>query len=80
MMNPLMDGARWEKTSCESCGEIVWLFHSRVLPLAYSDAQFQAEFQIIEEMKEIRHKDPQARHAFDERYRDEALRLLFEPR
>ena len=43
----------FEKINCEECGDIVWLLHSRIFPEAYTDEDFNNEYDVDEELMVI---------------------------
>ena len=43
----------FEKIKCEGCGKFFWMYHSRLDPIAYTEAGFNKEFIIDEETKSV---------------------------
>jgi len=46
----------FEKIVCEECGGVVWLYHSRIDPMAYTEADFLKEYSINESDKSIKRR------------------------
>ena len=47
----------FQKTKCEKCSRVVWLYHSRIEPVAYTVEGFLERFAIDEETKVITPRD-----------------------
>lgn len=56
MCNSMGDRYGFEKLNCEKCGRVIWLLHSRVDPVAYTDKGFRDKYEIDEETKQVKEK------------------------
>lgn len=43
----------FQKLTCERCGRIIWLYHSRIDPAAYTETDFREKYLIDETNKRI---------------------------
>ena len=43
----------FSKTTCPDCERLIWLYHSRIDPKAYTEQSFHEEFEVNEETKHI---------------------------
>jgi len=46
-------GGVFEKVVCSECRETVWLYHSRLDPIAYTEEDFNSKYSVDEETKSI---------------------------
>ncbi len=48
----------FSRETCDTCGRIYWLRHSRMLPEAFTEEQFAAKYRVDEETKVISERKP----------------------
>ena len=52
MSNSMCDEPpKFQKLTCEACGRVVWLYHSRIEPVAYTEEGFLEEYEVDEKTK-----------------------------
>jgi len=52
MMNAICnDPPKFQKLTCKTCGRVVWLYHTRLVPEAYTEEAFLEEYEVDEETK-----------------------------
>ena len=57
MFNPIAEIVpSFQKLECKRCNRAVWLFHSRIMPVAYTEAEFHEEFEVDEENYSIKRR------------------------
>ena len=57
MFNPICDNPpMFQKITCEKCGRVVWLYHSRIDPVVYTEKGFSEKYEVDEATKSIREK------------------------
>ena len=57
MMNHITNSLpTFQKLTCEKCGRVIWLYHSRIEPIAYTEEDFLEKYDLDEETKSIRNK------------------------
>ncbi len=78
---------QYERDTCEGCHRIVWVVHSRIDPIAYTEADFLEEFVVDDEKKTVVPRHPQPAlspteaaiaRAFAERLADQVVSELLE--
>ena len=59
MHNPIADGElpQFQKLLCGKCNRTIWLYHSRFGPMAYTEEDFNKEFEVDEVAKSINRRD-----------------------
>lgn len=64
MWTPIAEGKQlplWERKITECCKKVVWVYHSRLDPVAYTDEGFRDKYDIDETTKQISEKKGQAK-------------------
>lgn len=57
MMNSICDTPpMFQKLVCEKCGRVIWLYHSHIEPVAYTEESFAEKYDLDEETKSIKDK------------------------
>ena len=58
MMNFICDNPpMFERLVCEKCGRVIWLYHSRIEPVAYGEEDFLEKYDLDETTKSIKSKE-----------------------
>lgn len=57
MMTPIADQYGFSKEKCPDCGRVVWVEHTRIGPVAYTDESFRETFKVDDETKTITRKN-----------------------
>lgn len=61
MMNAIcVNLPMFERLVCEKCGRVIWLYHSRLEPVAYTEEGFLEKYDLDEETKSIKGKSSQS--------------------
>jgi hypothetical protein len=57
IVNPICDDApKFQRLVCEKCGRVIWLYHSRLDPVAYTEKAFAEKYDLDEATKSIKEK------------------------
>jgi hypothetical protein len=55
LMIPIADHCPvFQKINCPKCGRIIWEYHSRIEPEAFTEKEFNEKYEIEEETKTIK--------------------------
>lgn len=46
----------FQQLMCEKCGRVIWIYHSRIEPVAYTEESFVEKYDLDEETKSIKDK------------------------
>ena len=61
MINSIRDNLpMFERLVCETCGRVIWLYHSRLEAVAYTEEGFLGKYDLDEETKSIKGKSSQS--------------------
>jgi len=50
------DPPKFQRLVCEKCGRVIWLYHSRIDPVAYTEKGFFEKYDLNEATKSIKEK------------------------
>ena len=47
-----------QRHDCDECGRTIWTYHSRLNPWSMTDEDFRAEYDVDDESKSVRKREP----------------------